>query len=39
MTVRNAVLTTGFANAEDFERILDPNTMVGDPRRDLGMAS
>jgi hypothetical protein len=39
MTLRNAALTMGFANAEDFDRILDPNTMVGNPRRDLGMAS
>jgi fumarate hydratase, class II len=38
-SLRDAALKTGFVNAEDFDRIVDPKTMVGNPRRDLGMAS
>jgi fumarate hydratase class II len=38
-TLRDAALKTGFVSAEDFDRIVDPKTMVGNPRRDLGMAS
>ena len=35
-TLREAALALGVA-AEDFDRIVDPTTMVGDPRRDLGL--
>lgn len=38
-SLRDAALKTGFVNAEDFDRIVDPNGMVGNPHRDLGMAS
>ena len=38
-TLRDAALKTGFVGAEDFDRIVDPKTMVGNPRRDLGIAS
>jgi fumarate hydratase class II len=38
-TLRDAALKTGFVSAEDFDRIVDPKTMVGNPRRDLGIAS
>lgn len=35
-TLREAALALGVA-AADFDRIIDPKTMVGDPRRDLGL--
>lgn len=35
-TLREAALTSGVA-ASDFDRIVDPETMVGDPRHDLGL--
>jgi fumarate hydratase class II len=35
--LREAALKTGFVSAGDFDRIVDPKTMVGNPRRDLGM--
>ena len=34
-TLREAALALG-VTAADFDRIVDPKTMVGDPRRDLG---
>jgi fumarate hydratase class II len=34
-TLREAALALG-VSAADFDRIVDPGTMVGDPRRDLG---
>jgi fumarate hydratase class II len=36
-SLREAALKTGFVSEKDFDRIVDPNTMVGNPRRDLGM--
>ncbi|MQM28065.1 class II fumarate hydratase [Glycomyces albidus] len=36
-TLREAAIALGVAPA-DFDRIVDPAAMVGDPRRDLGMA-
>ena len=36
-TLRDAALKTGLISEQDFERIVDPRTMVGNPRRDLGM--
>jgi fumarate hydratase class II len=35
-TLRDAALAVG-VSADDFDRIVDPRTMVGDPRRDLGL--
>jgi fumarate hydratase class II len=35
-TLRDAALALG-VSADDFDRIVDPKTMVGDPRRDLGL--
>jgi fumarate hydratase class II len=35
-TLREAALALG-VSAADFDRIVDPRTMVGDPRRDLGL--
>ena len=37
-TLRDAALKTGFVSAEEFDRIVDPKTMVGNPQRDLGIA-
>jgi fumarate hydratase class II len=36
-TLRDAALTLGVP-AADFDRIVDPADMVGDPRRDLGLS-
>ena len=38
MTLRDAALKLGFVSAADFDRIVDPKKMVGNPRRDLGLA-
>jgi fumarate hydratase class II len=37
-TLREAALALGVA-ANDFDRIVDPESMVGDPRQDLGLTS
>jgi fumarate hydratase class II len=37
-TLREAALASG-VSAEDFDQIVDPKNMVGDPRRDLGVDS
>jgi fumarate hydratase class II len=37
-TLREAALKLGFVSAEGFDRIVDPQKMVGDPHRDLGIA-
>jgi fumarate hydratase, class II len=37
-TLREAAVKGGFVSAEDFDRIVDPAKMVGNPHRDLGMA-
>ena len=37
-SLREAALALG-VSAADFDRIVDPKTMVGDPRRDLGLES
>jgi fumarate hydratase class II len=36
-TLREAALKSGFVSAEEFDRIVDPKTMVGNPRGDLQM--
>jgi fumarate hydratase class II len=36
ITLREAALSLG-VSAADFDRVVDPETMVGDPRRDLGL--
>jgi len=38
-TLRDAALKTGFVAAEEFDRIVDPKKMVGNPHRDLGISS
>jgi fumarate hydratase class II len=37
-TLRDVAVKGGFVSAEEFDRIVDPQKMVGNPRRDLGMA-
>jgi fumarate hydratase, class II len=37
-TLRDAAVKGGFVSADDFDRIVDPKKMVGNPRRDLGLA-
>jgi fumarate hydratase class II len=37
LTLREAAVEGGFISSEDFDRIVDPAKMVGDPRADLGM--
>ncbi|MBO0859623.1 MAG: class II fumarate hydratase [Chloracidobacterium sp.] len=37
MTLREAAVNGGFVSAEEFDRIVDPKKMVGNPRHDLGM--
>jgi fumarate hydratase class II len=37
-TLREAAVNGGFVSAEEFDRIVDPKKMVGNPRRDLGIA-
>jgi fumarate hydratase class II len=38
ITLRDAAVNGGFVTAADFDRIVDPKKMVGNPRRDLGLA-
>src|SRR5499433_2506058 len=38
-TLRDAAVNGGFVSAEEFDRIVDPKKMVGNPRHDLGMSS
>jgi fumarate hydratase, class II len=37
VTLRAAALELGYVTGDEFDRIVDPKKMVGDPRRDLGM--
>jgi fumarate hydratase class II len=38
-TLREAALSGGFISTEEFDKVVDPKKMVGNPRRDLGMSS
>lgn len=38
-TLREVAVKSGFISAEDFDRIVDPKKMVGNPRHDLKLAS
>ncbi len=38
-TLRDAALKTGYVNESEFDRVVVPKTMVGNPRHDLGMDS
>jgi fumarate hydratase class II len=35
LTLREAALSTGYINPEDYDRIIDASKMVGDPDNDL----
>jgi len=37
ITLRDAAVDGGFITAEEFDHVVDPMKMVGNPRRDLGM--
>jgi fumarate hydratase class II len=37
LSLKEAALKLGYVNSEEFDRIVDPKKMVGNPRRDLGM--
>ena len=37
VTLREAALATGYVTAEEFDRVVVPARMVGDPHRDLGV--
>jgi fumarate hydratase, class II len=39
LSLREAALKLGYVNSEDFDRIVDPKNMVGNPRKDLGMTT
>lgn len=36
-TLREAAIQSGFISAEDFDKIVVPSNMVGDPKKDLGI--
>jgi fumarate hydratase, class II len=38
-TLKEAALSGDFISAEEFDKVMDPKKMVGNPRRDLGMSS
>jgi fumarate hydratase class II len=38
-TLRDAAQKTGLVSEQDFDRIVNPKSMVGSPHRDLGMTS
>jgi hypothetical protein len=38
-TLKEAALSGGFIRAEEFDRVVDPKKMVGNPHRDLGIHS
>jgi len=37
ITLREAALATGYVGAEEFDRVVVPSLMVGDPHQDLGV--
>jgi fumarate hydratase class II len=37
-TLREAAISTGYITAEEFDKIVIPEKMVGNPRKDLGLA-
>ena len=38
ITLREAAVKGGFVSAADFDRIVDPTKMVGNPRGDTGLS-
>ena len=39
LSLKEAALKLGYISSEEFDRIVDPKKMVGNPRRDLGIES
>jgi fumarate hydratase, class II len=39
LSLREAAVRSGYITAEEFDRLVVPRKMVGDPRRDLGLGS
>ena len=39
LTLREAAVRSGYVTAEQYDRIVDPKKMVGNPRRELGLTS
>jgi fumarate hydratase, class II len=39
LSLREAAVRSGFISAEEFDRVVVPRKMVGDPHRDLGLSS
>lgn len=39
LSLKEAALKLGYVNSEEFDRIVDPKKMVGNPQGDLGMTS
>ena len=39
LSLREATLKLGYVNSEEFDQIVDPKKMIGNPRKDLGMTS
>jgi fumarate hydratase class II len=37
ISLKEAALKLGYVNSDEFDRIVDPKKMVGNPRKDLGM--
>jgi fumarate hydratase class II len=37
MSLKDAALNLGYVTSQEFDRIVDPKRMVGNPRKDLGM--
>ncbi|HZA06300.1 MAG TPA: class II fumarate hydratase [Nitrososphaeraceae archaeon] len=37
-TLRDAAISTGYISAEEFDKLVMPEKMVGDPRKDLGIS-
>ena len=38
LSLKEAALKLGYVTADEFDRVIQPSKMVGDPRKDLGMA-
>jgi len=38
LSLKNAALKLGYVTADEFDKIIQPSKMVGDPRKDLGMS-
>jgi fumarate hydratase class II len=39
MSLREAAISSGYINADEFDKIVVPQKMVGNPHKDLGITS